>query len=105
MQCLPCTSWGAQARKVLVSCVSRFDSPPNGVLRVSLHYLTECPILQGSCINSFAYSSFSSALVGDEPDEEDAESQEDESESVHRRVAFGCLKMAAGKWSHGPYGS
>ena len=63
-----------------------------------------CPIPQSSCINSFVYSSFSSVLVKDNPKEDDEfESEEDESESVCRRVAFGWPKMALGKWSHGPY--
>ena len=67
----------------------------------------DCPIPQGSCIISFVYSSFSSALVRDDPDEVDdvSESEEDESESVCRRVAFGWPKMASGKCSHGPCGS
>ena len=56
-------------------------------------------------INLFVYSSFSLVLVNDDPDEEDAETEEDESESVRRCVTFGSLKMATGKWSHGPYGS
>ena len=59
---------------------------------------------ESACIHSFIYSSFSSMLDSDNHDEEDAKSEEDESESVRRRVTFGCLKMAAGKWSHGPYG-
>ena len=73
---------------------------------VSLHYLMDCPIPQGSCINSFVYSSFSLALVSDGPHEEDdeSESEEDDSNSVRHRVAFGCPKMALRKWSHGPYG-
>ena len=58
----------------------------------------DCPIPQGSCINSFVYS-FSSALVWDDPDEanDESESEEDKSESVCHRVALdGVGKVVPG---------
>ena len=67
----------------------------------------DCPIPQGSCINSFVYSSFSLALVRDDSDEVDdvCESEEDESKSVCCHAAFGWPKVASGKWLHRPCSS